>query len=81
MSAVLVLAGRRDEGREKMLKDIKEEKEMSRVCKTGKRNRKKSGGGDAKGGGVGGNKARFNFQRINLGNSYNSGGCESEDFL
>lgn len=42
--AVPILAGRRDEGREKVLKDIKEAKEMSRVCKTGKRNRKKWGG-------------------------------------
>lgn len=27
------------------------------------------------------NRARFNFQRINLGNTYNSGGYESKDFL
>lgn len=26
-------------------------------------------------------RARFNFQRINLGNTYNSGGCECKDFL
>lgn len=27
------------------------------------------------------NRARFNFQRINLGNTYNSGGYESKDFF
>lgn len=64
-----------------MLKDIKEEKEMSRVCKTGKGNKKKAAGGGQNAEGGVGNKARFNFQRINLGNSYNSGDCESEDFL
>lgn len=26
-------------------------------------------------------RARFNFQRINLGNTYNSGDCEHKDFL
>lgn len=26
------------------------------------------------------NRARFNFQRINLGNTSSTGGCESKDF-